>query len=149
MNLSFPPHATTVGKRIEYLSTTVLPGRRFDDYVILMGELLDPAIHYIDPVHELRDRESVLQMLVKVVPRVCNNQYEFLLISENDQMAIWRWTIAIKIRWTPFNFIIHGLVHAQIQGGKIIYQREYYDPMESIGVIPIVGRIYKLILRLG
>jgi len=147
--MSFPPQATTVGKKIEYLSRVLLPARRFDEYVRLMGEVLDDRIHYIDPVHELHGKEAVLKMLAKYVPRAANDQFQFNVVSDGEREVIWRWTICLKIRFTWFQFKIHGLVHAQVENGKIVYQREYYDPMESIGVIPLFGALYKLVLKLG
>jgi hypothetical protein len=55
----------------------------------------------------------------------------------------------LKIRFSPFEFVIHGLVHAQVENGRIVYQREYYDPMESIETIPLVGKRYKQVLKMG
>ena len=114
-----------------------------------MGQVLDENVHYIDPVHEMRGREEVLEMLAKYVPRAANEKFSFELIHDGEREVIWRWTIALKIRFTWFEFVIHGLVHAQVENGKITYQREYYDPMESIGVIPFFGILYKLILKMG
>lgn len=147
--MSFPVHATTVGKKVEYVSRVLLPAKRFDEYVQCMGEVLADEVHYIDPVHELHGREAVLKMLAKYVPRAANDQFEFNVIHDGEREVIWRWTICLKIRFTWFQFRIHGLVHAEVRDGKIVYQREYYDPMESIGVIPLVGTLYKLALKLG
>jgi hypothetical protein len=145
----FPDYAQTIGKRVEYLSKVLLPARRFDEYVEGMGALLGDRVHYIDPVHEMHDKAEVLKMLAKYVPRAANDKFRFNLIHDGETEIIWRWTISLKIRFTWFEMTINGLVHAQVQDGKIVYQREYYDPMESIGVIPLFGRLYKLILKMG
>lgn len=145
----FPARCQSVGQRVEYLSRQLLPTGKFDEYVAGMRALLHPGIRYVDPVHEYHERDSVLSMLRKFVPRVCNDRYDFELISDSPEHVVWRWTIAIRIRFTPLRFTIHGLVHAKIENGQILYQREYFDPMESIGVIPFVGRFYKLVLRFG
>ncbi len=145
----FPSDCDSVGKRMEYLSLRLLPAKRFDEYVIGMAELLHDRVRYVDPVHEYTRRDETLKMLAKYVPRAANDKFEFALIHDGETTVIWRWTIAIKIRFTPFEFLIHGLVHAEHAEGQITYQREYYDPMESIGVIPGMGFLYKLILRLG
>jgi len=146
-NLSFPPAFKTVGQKIEYISKVLIPEGRFADYVFLMGQILDEQIHYVDPVHEFHHRDDVLRMLARYVPRAQNDKFKFDLIYDGEKEVIWRWTISLKIRFSPFTFVINGLVHAQVVGQKITYQREYYDPMESIGVIPFVGTLYKLILR--
>jgi hypothetical protein len=127
----------------------LLPKKKFDEYVALYGEIFHERVHYIDPVHEMKSRDEVLKMLAKYVPRAANDKFRFELITDSDSVVIWRWTIALKIRFTPFEFAINGLVHANVEDGKIVYQREYYDPMESIGVIPLFGRLYKLILKMG
>jgi len=145
----FPSHIQTVGKKVEYLSQVLMPAKRFDDYIDGMRDVMSESVHYIDPVHEYRDRESALVMLRKYVPRSANDDFEFALISDTPTEVIWRWRISLKIRFTWFKFVIHGLVHARVVDGKVVYQREYYDPMESIGMIPIVGRLYKLVLQLG
>jgi len=88
-------------------------------------------------------------MLGRYVPRVSNGKFEFELIVDGATEVVWNWTIALKIRWTPFEFAIHGLVHAKLKGEKIVFQREYYDPMESIEVIPLFGKLYKQVLRFG
>lgn len=139
----------TPGKQVEYASRILLPNRRFGEYLDVMKQVLHDDVHYIDPVHEFRGRAGVLEMLEKYVPRTANDKFKFELLVDTDSEVVWRWTIALKIRFTWFEFIIHGLVHARVEGGKIFYQREYYDPMESISVIPLLGPIYKLVLRLG
>ena len=55
--------------------------------------------------------------------------------------------MVIKIRFGGYEFVINGLVHAAIEGGLIVEQREYYDPMESIGIIPFVGSLFKRMLK--
>lgn len=147
--MNFPADRTTLGKKVEYLSKVLLPARRFDEYVAGMSELLDDDVHYIDPVHEMRGKGEVLKMLAKYVPRAANDKFRFNVVVDGPDEIIWRWTISLRIRFTWFEMTINGLVHAQVAGGKIVYQREYYDPMESIGVIPLFGRLYKLILRMG
>ncbi len=114
-----------------------------------METLIASEIHYVDPVHELHGKDPVLAMLKKYVPRVASGAFSFELLVDTEVRVVWRWTICLKIRWTPFQFTIHGLVHAVLENGRICYQREYYDPMESIGVIPLVGWFYKLVLRLA
>lgn len=146
---AFPAPCRTIGQRIEYLSRVLLPARRFDDYGQLMATLLDEQIHYVDPVHELRGRQGVVAMLLKYLPRVANDQFRFELLVDGETRVVWKWTIVLKIRFTPFQMAINGLVHAEARDGKIVYQREYYDPMESIGVIPLVGWLYKLVLKMG
>lgn len=141
--------AETVGNQIEYASKVLLPNRRFDEYFNILDSLLHENLTYIDPVHELKGKDAVLEMLKKYVARVANDKYEFELVQDDPEKVIWKWTIALKIRLTPFEFIIHGLVEAKVRDGKIYYQREYYDPMESIGVIPFVGFLYKCILKMG
>ena len=145
----FPAHCSTIGKRIEYLSQVLIPEGRFEDYLQLMQELLDPKVHYIDPVHEFNNCDEVLQMLRKYVPRSQNGDFSFDLLVDGEREVMWRWRIGLRLRFIGLKFIINGLVHAQIEKGKICYQREYYDPMESIGIIPVVGWLYKLMLRLG
>ncbi|MBI1861650.1 MAG: nuclear transport factor 2 family protein [Deltaproteobacteria bacterium] len=145
----FPEDCATLGRRIEYLSKVLLPAGRYAEYLALMGEILAPTIHYIDSVHEYRTRSEVLGMLGRYLPRVANGGFQFELLHDGGESLIWRWVIVLKIRFTPFQFTINGLVHARIAGGRIVYQREYYDPMESISVIPFVGWLYKLVLRLG
>ncbi len=147
--VNFPEGMQTVGKKVEYVSQTLLPQKRFDEYVALMGEVLAENVHYVDPVHEYRDRQTTLTMLAKYVPRAANDKFCFQLLVDSPELVIWKWTIAINIRFTPFEFVINGMVHAQVKDGKIVYQREYYDPMESIGVIPLFGWLYKLALRMG
>ncbi len=147
--MSFPHHVDTVGKRVEYVSKVLLPARRFDEYVALMGEVLADDVHYVDPVHERHGRAEVLKMLAKYVPRAANDKFHFALLVDSPELVVWKWTISLKIRFTWFEMTIHGLVHAQVENGKVIYQREYYDPMESIGVIPLFGRLYKLALKMG
>jgi len=137
------------GKKVEYASKVLLPSRRFGEYLETMKDVLHEQVHYVDPVHEYRDREAVLEMLAKYVPRTANDKFKFDLLVDSESEVIWRWTIALKIRFTWFEFIINGLVHARVEQGKIVYQREYYDPMESIGVIPLMGPLYKLVLKLG
>ena len=94
-------------------------------------------------------KEEVLKMLAKYVPRVSGDGFQFDLIVDGEREVIWKWVICLKIRFTWFRFTINGLVHAKVQNMKITYQREYYDPMESISVIPVVGKLYKLILKMG
>lgn len=126
-----------------------MPARQFDDYIRLMGELLDDHVHYIDPVHEFKSKEAVLNMLKKVVPRAQNEGFSFDLLVDGDTDVIWRWTISIRLRMSWFKFTMHGLVHARVENNKIVYQREYYDPMESAEVIPVFGFLYKQVLRYG
>ena len=137
----------SVGKKVQYASRVLLPARRFDDYVAAMAQVLAEDVHYVDPVHELRRRSDVLAMLARYVPRAANERFEFELLVDEPTRAIWRWTMAIKIRFAPVDFVIHGMVHAEIEEGRIVYQREYYDPMESICLIPIAGALYKRMLR--
>lgn len=146
---SFPADLKTIGEKVTYLSLVLIPARRFDEYGHLIGTLFADAIHYVDPVHEIRGREQVIAMLTKYLPRVSNDRFEFELIQDTEPSIVWRWTIALKVRFSPYEFMIHGLVHARAENGKIVYQREYYDPMESIGVIPMVGKVYQGILKLG
>jgi hypothetical protein len=146
---AFPSDCLSVGKKVEYLSRMLLPQRRFDEYVALMGQILDENIHYIDPVHELRGRAAVLKMLAEYVPRAANDKFSFELISEGEKEIIWRWVISLKIRFSRHDFLINGLVRARVENGRIVYQREYYDPMESIGVIPMVGSFYKRMLKMA
>jgi hypothetical protein len=142
----FPAHCTSIGRKVEYLSTELLPSRRFDDYIRLMGEILDEKVHYVDPVHELTNRDEVLRMLAKYVPRASNDKFKFDLICDGESDVVWRWTICLRIKFRNYEFTINGLVHARVERGRIIYQREYYDPMESIGVIPVAGKFYKQML---
>ncbi len=142
----FPADCVSVGQRVAHVSTVLLPARRFDEYVALMGQVLAEDIHYVDPVHELRGRDDVLGMLGKYVPRAANDRFEFELLVDTAERAVWRWTMVIKIKFGGYEFVIHGLVHALVRDGLIVEQREYYDPMESVGVIPLVGRLYKRLL---
>jgi limonene-1,2-epoxide hydrolase len=114
-----------------------------------MATVFADSVHYIDPVHELHGKRAVLEMLEKYVPRIKNEPFEFSLVHENETQVIWKWVLKMKIRFTPFRFTIHGLVLAEVEAGKIVRQREYYDPMESIGIIPVVGFLYKLVLKMG
>ena len=144
-----PEEALTPGQRIAHMSNVLLPSRQFKQYIDEMANILDESILYIDSAHTLKGKESVLRMLERYVPRVANDRYQFDLLVDTETHLIWRWCIALKIRFLPFNFLIHGLVHAELREGKIVYQREYFDPMESIGMIPLVGWFYKLILKMA
>lgn len=139
----------TVGQQIEYASKVLLPAKRFKEYREVFNEVLDDKVYYVDPVHEFKGKEPVLAMLAKYVPRAANDSFRFELLHDGQDRVFWKWTIGIRIRFTPFHFIINGLVEAQLKDGKIVYQREYYDPMESIGIIPVVGFLYKMVLKLG
>ncbi|MFM8315788.1 MAG: nuclear transport factor 2 family protein [Deltaproteobacteria bacterium] len=139
----------TIGKKIEYASSVLMKQDDIQPYLDCMGSVLAEAIHYIDPVHELHGKTAVLEMLAKYVPRLKKEPFQFSLIHETDSFVIWKWVLNMKIRFSPFRFTIHGLVHAEVENGKIVRQREYYDPMESIGVIPVVGFLYKLVLKMG
>lgn len=143
----FPEGCDTVGKKVAYVSQELLPNRRFDEYVALMGEVLDENVHYVDPVHELRGRAEVLEMLARYVPRAANDRFQFELLVDEEKQAVWRWTMVITIKFGGYEFVIHGLVHAVIAAGRIVEQREYYDPMESIGIIPFVGSLFKRMLK--
>jgi hypothetical protein len=143
----FPADRITIGQRIDYLSTVLLPAKRFEEYVDLMGELLDDRVHYIDAVHELHDKPSVLKMLAKYVPRAANPDFRFALLVDGPRDVIWKWTIRLEITFKKYPFTINGLVHAVAERGKIVYQREYYDPMESVEVIPVFGKLYKQMLQ--
>ena len=145
----FPEQFRTIGQRIEYLSSDLLPNGRFKEYQDLIGTIFDEKIHYIDPVHELKGKDAVLKMLAKYVPRAANDQFKFQLIHDGENFVIWSWTISLKIKFTWFQMKINGLVHAKIKNDKIVYQREFYDPMESIEVIPIFGKLYKFFLRVA
>lgn len=144
-----PSPTESVGKKVEHASRVLLPARRFEEYLARMGEVLAADVHYVDPVHELHGRNDVLTMLARYVPRAANDRFRFELMVDEPTKVLWRWTIAIKIRFTRYELVINGLVHAELNDGRIVYQREYYDPMESIGVIPVVGWLYKLLLRMG
>jgi len=144
----FPVGCTTVGAKVAHLSDTLLPARRVDEYVALMSEVLAEDVHYVDPVHDLRGRAAVLAMLREYVPRAANDRYRFDLLVDEPDKALWRWTIALTIR-NRWEFVINGLVHAEVRDGSITYQREYYDPMESIDVIPGVGRLWHKLLEMG
>lgn len=143
------PTRSSVGQRVQYASQVLLKGDDLEVYLNEMGSVFDDGIHYIDPVHELKGKEAVIEMLRRYVPRLKNEPFEFNLIHDGESYVIWRWILNMKIRFTPFRFTIHGLVHAEVANGKIVRQREYYDPMESIGVIPVVGFLYKLALKMG
>ncbi len=148
-SIKFPEDCTSVGKKVEYVSQVLIPSGRFNEYVELMGQVLAERVRYIDPVHEYSNRADVLAMFAKYVPRASNDKFRFDLLVDTPTQVIWRWTISLKIRFTWFEMTINGLVHADVEEGKIVYQREYYDPMESIGVIPLFGFLYKLILKMG
>lgn len=139
----------SVGQRVEHASRVLLPARRFDEYLAVMKEVLAEDVHYVDPVHDLRSRGEVLAMLAAYVPRAANDAFEFELLTDTPTMAVWRWKMEIVLKIGGYRFVIHGLVHAEIERGRIVRQREYYDPMESIEVIPFVGRAYKRLLRMG
>jgi hypothetical protein len=139
----------SVGQRVEYASKVLLKRDEIKSYLDCMGDVFADSIHYIDPVHEIVGKVAVLEMLEKYVPRIQNEPFDFTLVHESETYVIWKWVLNMKIRFAPFRFTIHGLVHAEVENGKIVRQREYYDPMESIGVIPIVGFLYKLILKMG
>lgn len=143
----FPEPCDTVGKKVAYVSQELLVNRRFDEYVALMGEVLAENVHYVDPVHELRGRADVLAMLARYVPRAANDRFRFELLVDEPTQAVWRWTMVITIKFGGYEFVIHGLVHAVIENGLIVEQREYYDPMESIGIIPFVGSLFKRMLK--
>jgi hypothetical protein len=148
--VAFPKDCRSVGKKIEYLSTVLLPGKRFEEYLRLMGDLLAEDVHYIDPVHELKGRESVLEMLAKYVPRASNGEFSFDLVVNGKTEVVWRWTMTVRPRFLPFQMTMNGLVHANVNDqGRIVYQREYYDPMESVEAIPLFGRFYKGILQMA
>lgn len=144
--MAFPEGCDTVGKKVAYISGELLPQKRFDEYLALMAEVLDEHVHYIDPVHELRGRDDVLAMLAKYVPRAANDKFRFELLVDEPTQVVWHWTMVIVIKFGGYEFVIHGLVHARVSDGRIIYQREFYDPMESIGIIPLVGRLYRRLL---
>lgn len=139
----------SVGKRIEFASTVLIKELDLSHYLQCMESVFADSIHYIDPVHELKGKVEVLEMLRKYVPRIQNEPFEFVLLHEDDKQVFWRWVLNMKIRFLPFRFTIHGLVQAELNDGKIVKQREYYDPMESIGVIPFVGFLYKMALKMG
>ncbi len=140
---------STVGQRVEYASKVLLKKGDLEPYLACMGSVFADLIHYIDPVHEIHGKVGVLEMLRKYVPRLKNEPFEFSLVHDGESYVVWKWVLNMKIRFTPFRFTIHGLVHAEIEKGKIVRQREYYDPMESIGVIPGIGFLYKLVLKMG
>lgn len=148
MNTKYSAYPT-VGSRIQYASRELLKRDNLDDYLDCMGSVFADSVHYIDPVHEIKGKEAVLKMLKDYVPRIKNEPFEFSLVHDGESYVIWRWVLNMKIRFLPFRFTIHGLVHAEVEKGKIVRQREYYDPMESIGVIPVVGFLYKLALKMG
>jgi len=145
----FPPDCASVGQKVAYASQVLLPEKRFDAYLACMREVLAEDVRYVDPVHELTGRDAVLSMLGTYVPRAANDKFRFELLVDDDALAVWRWTMSIRIRFGGYEFTINGLVHAEIRSGRITYQREYYDPMESVGVIPLVGKLYKRLLTAG
>ena len=146
-SVTFPDACDTVGKKVAYVSQELLPQKKFDAYIALMEQILGEHVHYVDPVHELRGRDDVLAMLAKYVPRAANDQFRFELLVDEPHQAVWRWKMVIVIKFARYEFVIHGLVHADVEDGRIVYQREYYDPMESIGIIPLVGSLYRRMLR--
>jgi limonene-1,2-epoxide hydrolase len=145
----FPAECVSIGQKVEYVSSVLLPAQRFEEYLSLMARLLDEDVHYVDPVHEIHGRDGVLRMLRAYVPRAANDRFRFELLDDTPELLVWRWTMVIRIRFGGYEFVINGLVHAKVNEGRIVYQREYYDPMESIGVIPLVGRLYKRLLLAG
>lgn len=97
---AYPVACDTLGKKVEYVSKVLLPAKRFDEYVTLMGHVLDEDVHYVDPVHELRGKKDVLTMLAVYVPRAANEHFEFELswTSPRSSSGAGRWSSALSRR---------------------------------------------------
>lgn len=138
---------SSVGEKVRHASCQLLRAGRLEDYLACMSAVLDENVRYRDPVHELSGRAEVVAMLRNTAPRVANSEFEFELLCDQEQQAIWRWRISLRVRFARAPARIEGLVRAKVRGGRIYEQREYFDPMEALSISRPIQAWYRSVLR--
>lgn len=139
--------ARSVGETVRHASFDLLRSGRIEDYLECMASVLHENVRYRDPVHALCGRAEVLDMLRATAPRVANSEFDFELLCDQQQLAVWRWRICLRVRFARAPARIEGVVCAKIRSGRIFDQREYFDPMESLSLSRPIQAWYKKILR--
>lgn len=143
----FPPSLMSVGSKVEHATLTHLRRKRLPEYLACMASVLDEDVRYSDPACDLRGKKQVLAYLESVAPRTAKSSFDFQLLTDQPSLAVWCWTIELKVRFARSPARIDGLVYAKAHEGKIVEQREYFDPMQSLSLSSLTHRLYRFILR--
>lgn len=113
-----------------------------------MADLFAEDIHYISPVEERKSLTEIrggYERLFKQYPHV---RFEDIALRGDDDQFEGTMTMVLRPRVGPA-FTVQMANVFRGQGGKVVYQRDYWDLLGSImDVIPLVGPVYKRVVQM-
>jgi limonene-1,2-epoxide hydrolase len=101
-----------------------------------------PKVVYEDPFAHVEGRDRLLthyQALFAGVKSV-NVEVREEFVSGEETVALWTMTLSHKKLKDGTPIVVDGVTHIKVEGGKVVYQRDYYDAATLYESLSFVGR---------
>lgn len=121
--------------------------RRRNEALSPFLELYDEAIHFEDPVHNVDGLAAFAETNKRFAERARLLDIEIGDVVEGGDVFFAAWTMRFAPRFGPRMTLV-GATHARTRAGKLIYQRDHFDPVGGFFcALPGAGHLYRFLIR--
>lgn len=109
--------------------------------------LYDPSIHFEDPVHSIDGLAAFAEMNRRFAAKARLLHIKITDVAEGEGSFLAAWTMEFAPRLLP-RMVMHGATLARVAAGKIVYQRDHFDPVGGFAhAVPGVSFLYRVLIR--
>ena len=121
------------------------------DNVDRIGEIYTGDIHFIDPAHEIRGLDNLLDYFENLYANVEEIKFDFFDQLDDQDSGYVRWAMTFNHPRLKkgADIVVQGSTHLKFSAeGKAYYHRDYFDLGSMLYQhIPVLGGIVKSINR--
>ncbi|RYZ71788.1 MAG: nuclear transport factor 2 family protein [Proteobacteria bacterium] len=97
----------------------------------LVDEFYDPAVQFVDPIHELQGSSAVKAYYKKLYENADRVEFSFSESIEQKDSVLLVWTMTLQTKalngGKPYSVDGNSLLHFGGGQGKVVYHRDYFD----------------------
>lgn len=109
--------------------------------------LYDESIHFEDPAHSVDGLTAFAEVNRRFAERARVLHIEVTDVADSGSVFLAAWTMQYAPRIGPRMTMV-GATVARVSAGKIIYQRDHFDPIGGLArAIPGLSSLYRFIIR--
>ena len=122
------------------------------DTLNLADDFYDPDVVFLDPIVELRGRDSLKAYYADMYKNVTSIRFDFFGGVEKDDEAVVFWTMEVRAEGFKGGepVLLDGTSHIKFGGesGKAVYHRDYFDMGAFVYEnIPVLGSIVRYVKK--
>jgi len=102
------------------------------DHIDVIGDIYDERITFIDPFHEIRGLDKLIEYFSSLYSNVESCQFTFHNVFENGNSAMVTWRMTLRHRSLSRDVIeVPGATEIRF-GNKIFYHHDFFDAGKMI-----------------